>query len=176
MKHILLIIVCSFFFINAISQETSKSFYDFSAISLNGQKIEMSTYKGKVILVVNTASKCGLTPQYKDLEALYKKYQDQGFVVLGFPCNQFLKQEPGTSKEIAEFCKKNYGVTFPMFEKIKVNGQNAHPIYKYLKSIFPGRIAWNFGKFLIDKDGNPVKRFSPKTKPFDLEDSIKKIL
>ncbi|MCE5331859.1 MAG: glutathione peroxidase, partial [Bacteroidales bacterium] len=141
------------------------NFYDFKATSLQGKEVSMETYKGKVVLVVNTASKCGLTPQYEGLEKLYKEYKDKGLVILGFPCNQFGKQEPGTEKEISEGCLINYGVSFPMFSKIDVNGSNAHPIYKYLKKElkgFPGsEIKWNFGKFLIDKAGTPYKRFSP---------------
>ncbi len=151
-------------------------FYDFSATSLQGKEVKMSDYKGKLILVVNTASKCGLTPQYEGLEELYKKYKDKGLVILGFPCNQFLKQEPGSSEEIAEFCSINYGVSFPMFEKIEVNGKEAHPIYVYLKQVLPGDIEWNFAKFLIDRDGNPVKRFSPRTKPEKLVEDIEKLI
>lgn len=140
----------------------------------------MENYKGKVVLVVNTASKCGLTPQYEGLEKLYKDYKDRGLVILGFPCNQFGKQEPGGAKEIAEGCLINYGVTFPMFSKIEVNGDNAHPIYKYLKSelkgTFGNRIKWNFTKFLIDKDGTPYKRFSPTTTPDKLRSHIETLL
>lgn len=141
----------------------------------------MTQYQGKTILVVNTASKCGLTPQYEGLEKLYKNYKDQGLVILGFPCNQFANQESGTSDEIQEFCQINYGVSFPMFEKVDVNGENAHPIFKYLKSklgggIFGSKIKWNFTKFVIDKNGNPVKRFSPITKPEKMENTIRKML
>lgn len=156
------------------------SFYQFTARSLQGKEIAMDTYKGKVVLVVNTASKCGLTPQYEGLEKLYEKYKDKGFVILGFPCNQFGNQEPGTEKEISEGCLVNYGVTFQMFSKIDVNGDNAHPVYKYLKDKlpeFPGkRIKWNFAKFLIDTEGNPVKRFAPTTIPEKLEKDIGKLL
>ncbi len=145
------------------------SFYDFKAKSLGGKEISMEAYKGKTVLVVNTASKCGLTPQFEGLEDLYRKYSDKGLVILGFPCNQFANQEPGDEKEIAEGCLVNYGVTFPMFSKIDVNGSDAHPLYKYLKSELPGflssRIKWNFTKFLIDSEGKPVKRFSPSTEP-----------
>jgi glutathione peroxidase len=147
----------------------TNKFYQFSAMSLQGKEITMETYKGKYILVVNTASKCGFTPQFEGLEKLYRKYKDKGFVVLGFPCNQFGNQEPGDEKSIAEGCLINYGVTFPMFSKIEVNGENAHPIYKYLKQEQKGflssKIKWNFTKFLIDAEGNPVKRFSPATPP-----------
>lgn len=156
--------------------QKSASFYDFSATSLNGDIIKMSDYNAKVILVVNTASKCGLTPQYEGLEALYRKYKDRGLVILGFPCNQFKDQEPGTSAEIAEFCLINYGVSFPMFEKIDVNGESANPLYKYLKSVLPGDIEWNFTKFLIDKNGKPIKRFSPRTNPEELEKDIEALL
>ena len=140
----------------------------------------MDSYKGKVVLVVNTASKCGLTPQYEGLEQLYRNYKDKGLVILGFPCNQFANQEPGNAKDISEGCLINYGVSFPMFSKIDVNGPDAHPVYKYLKSElrgFPGNeIKWNFGKFLLDRNGNPIKRFSPITKPENLKEHIEKLL
>ncbi len=145
------------------------NFYNFEAETLHGKMLGMESFKDKTILVVNTASKCGLTPQYEGLEKLYQKYQDKGLVILGFPCNQFGNQEPGDAKSIEEGCLINYGVSFPMFAKIDVNGKNAHPIYKYLKkelSTFLGsRIKWNFTKFLIDSQGNPVKRFGSATKP-----------
>lgn len=157
-----------------------KLFYTFSARSLQGREISMETYKGKTVLVVNTASKCGLTPQFEGLEKLHQKYKDKGLVILGFPCNQFAGQEPGDEKSIAEGCVVNYGVTFQMFSKIDVNGKNAHPIYKYLKkelgSILGGRIKWNFTKFLIDKNGNPVKRFSPSTEPEKIDIYLQKFL
>lgn len=157
------------------------SIYDFEANKLNGEKIKLDAFKGKTIVVVNTASKCGLTPQYEGLENLYEKYKDDGLVILGFPCNQFGKQEKGNSDEIQEFCQVNYGVSFPMFEKIEVNGKNAHPIYKYLKSelsggLFGSKIKWNFTKFMIDKNGKPVKRFAPTTSPEKMESYIKEIL
>lgn len=157
------------------------SFYDFEAKKLNGQNTSMEDFKGKTVIVVNTASKCGLTPQYEGLENLYNKYKDQGLVILGFPCNQFANQESGSSKEIEEFCQLNYGVSFPMFDKIDVNGKNAHPIFKYLKSELKGgllgsRIKWNFTKFVIDKNGKPVKRFAPVTTPEKMEDYIQKVL
>lgn len=157
------------------------SIYNFSANRLNGQKTNLSEYKGKTIVVVNTASKCGLTPQYQGLEKLYNEYKNDGLVVLGFPCNQFGSQEKGSSEDIKEFCQVNYGVSFPMFEKIEVNGKNAHPVYKYLKSQLSGgllgsAIKWNFTKFVIDKNGKPLKRFAPTTKPEKMEDFIKKIL
>jgi len=156
------------------------NFYQFKATSLQGKEISMDTYKGKVALVVNTASKCGLTPQYEGLEKLYEKYKDRGLVILGFPCNQFGNQEPGTEKEISEGCLINYGVTFQMFSKIEVNSDNAHPIYKYLKDKLPGfpgkKIKWNFTKFLIDSNGTPVKRFAPTTIPEKLVPAIEKLL
>jgi glutathione peroxidase len=158
----------------------NQHFYDFSAISLQGKEIGMDTYKGKVVLVVNTASKCGLTPQYAGLEQLYRDYKDKGFVILGFPCNQFGRQEPGNAKQISEGCLLNYGVSFPMFAKIEVNGQNAHPLYKFLKTklkgCFGNAIKWNFSKFLIDRSGTPVKRFSPITTPEKLRKHIEKLL
>jgi len=138
----------------------------------------MDTYKGKTVLVVNTASKCGLTPQYEGLEALYRKHKDDGLVILGFPSNQFANQEPGDEKSIAEGCLINYGVTFPMFSKIDVNGPDAHPLYKFLRSelsgVFSDKIKWNFTKFLIDSEGRPVKRFSPTTKPGKIEEYLEK--
>lgn len=156
------------------------NFYQFSAKSLQGKDISMEAYKGKVILVVNTASKCGLTPQYEGLEKLHQDFKDKGLVILGFPCNQFGNQEPGTDKEISEGCLINYGVSFQMFSKIDVNGDNAHPIYKYLKNKLPGfpwkKIKWNFTKFLIDKSGKPVKRFSPTTVPDKLVKDIELLL
>ena len=157
-----------------------QQFYQFSATTLQGKEVSMESYKGKVVLVVNTASKCGLTPQYEGLEKLYREYKDKGLVILGFPCNQFANQEPGDAKQISEGCLINYGVSFPMFSKIDVNGPNAHPIYRYLKKElkgFPGsEIKWNFGKFLLDRNGNPVKRFSPVTKPEKLKNDIEKLL
>ena len=155
-------------------------FHQLSAVSLRGQSIPMSDFAGQVVLVVNTASRCGFTPQYAGLEALYLKYRERGFVVLGFPCNQFGHQEPGTEKEISEGCLVNYGVTFPMFSKIEVNGNNAHPIFKYLKKELKGfpnsNIKWNFTKFLIDRNGKPVKRFAPFVKPEEIRKHIEKLL
>ena len=160
--------------------ELDSKFYNFSANSLQKKEIAMEAFKGKTLLIVNTASKCGFTPQYAGLQSLYEKYQDQGFIVLGFPCNQFGNQEPGDENSIAENCLVNYGVTFPMFSKIKVNGKETHPIFKYLKKKLPGTfgktIKWNFTKFLIDGDGNPVKRFAPTTKPEELEKDIREVL
>ncbi|MBP1664714.1 MAG: glutathione peroxidase [Bacteroidetes bacterium] len=155
-------------------------FYQFKANSLQGKEIGMKSYEGKVVLVVNTASKCGLTPQYEGLEKLHKEYKDKGLVILGFPCNQFANQEPGNAKDISENCLINYGVSFQMFSKIDVNGSTAHPIYKYLKKElkgFPGNeIKWNFTKFLVDRNGNPYKRFSPLTKPEQLRKDIETLL
>lgn len=155
-------------------------FYDLEAKLLNGQIKSMADYAGKTVMVVNTASKCGLTPQYEGLENLYQKYKDDGLVILGFPCNQFGNQEPGDANDIEEFCQVNYGVSFPIFEKIEVNGRNTHPVFKYLKSKLGGllgsSIKWNFTKFVVDKNGKPVKRFAPTTKPEAMEDYIKKML
>ena len=151
-------------------------FYQFTATSLHGQLIPMADYAGKLVLVVNTASHCGFTPQYAGLEALYNQYAAQGLVVLGFPCNQFGKQEPGGAEAIAQFCHINYGVSFPMFEKVEVNGAAAHPLFRYLKGQLPGvlggRIKWNFTKFLIGRDGKPLQRFAPFTTPEKMESVI----
>jgi glutathione peroxidase len=155
-------------------------FYDFTASNIYGEEVSMGDYKGKVVLVVNTASKCGLTPQFKDLEALYEEYKDSGVDILGFPCNQFANQDSGTNDEIHQFCQLNYGVTFNMFEKIEVNGANAHPLYKYLKSeakgLLSNEIKWNFTKFLIDADGNVVKRYAPTVSPVKIKKDIEKLL
>ena len=158
-----------------------KTFYDFEANNIKGKTVSMKEYEGKTVVVVNTASKCGFTPQYEGLEALYQKYKNQGLVILGFPCNQFGKQESGSSDEIEEFCQINYGVTFPLFEKIEVNGKDAHPIFKFLKSIqsggiFGSGIKWNFTKFIVNNKRVPVKRFSPTTKPEKMEKTIIKLL
>ena len=159
----------------------SMSVYEFSAKRLDGNVEKLSDYCGQVLLIVNTASACGFTPQYAGLEALYEKLHGEGLTILGFPCNQFGAQEPGSEAEIGAFCQKNYGVTFPMFSKIEVNGANAHPLYKYLKDAKPGllgteAIKWNFTKFLIGKDGEPVARYAPNTKPEELEAPIRKLL
>jgi len=154
--------------------------FDFSAVSLKGETVALKDFAGQVVLVVNTASKCGFTPQYAGLEALYKAYRDRGFAVLGFPCNQFGAQEPGAAGEIADFCEINYGVTFPMFAKIDVNGPSAHPIFQFLKQARPGllgrRIRWNFTKFLVGRDGVPLRRFAPTTDPAKLAPSIETAL
>lgn len=156
------------------------NFYDFSAKKMNGQEIKMSQYKDKVVLVVNTASKCGLTPQFSELEQLYKEYKDKGLEILGFPCNQFARQDSGDNSEINEFCKLNYGVTFTMFQKIEVNGEGTHPLYKYLKNEATGLISknikWNFTKFLIDSEGNVVKRYAPTVKPLKIKEDIERLL
>ncbi len=154
--------------------EPSQSVLEHSMKTLAGEAVDLQKYKGKVIVVVNTASKCGLTPQYKELQALHEKYKAQGLVVLGFPCNQFGKQEPGSAKEISEFCTKNYGVSFDMFDKVEVNGDGACGLYKTLTSMElqpagSGKVSWNFEKFLIDRQGQAVARFEPKTTPDDRE-------
>ncbi|MGD9427153.1 glutathione peroxidase [Pantoea sp. NSTU24] len=155
-------------------------FYQFTATRLDGQPVTMADYADKLVLVVNTASKCGFTPQYAGLETLYKKYADQGLVILGFPCNQFGKQEPGGVDEIAQTCHINYGVSFPMFAKVEVNGASAHPLFRYLKTALPGvlggRIKWNFTKFLIGRDGQPLRRFAPVTTPEKMETAIQAAL
>ncbi|MGL4745177.1 MAG: glutathione peroxidase [Dermatophilaceae bacterium] len=154
--------------------------FDFSATTLTGQERELSEYDGTVVLVVNTASKCGFTPQLTGLEDLYTELKDDGFVVLGFPCNQFGNQEPGSADEIGEFCQLNYGVTFPMFEKIDVNGGNAHPLYRWLKGqrkgLLGGRITWNFTKFLVGRDGQVIERYGSKTEPAALKDDVRAAL
>jgi glutathione peroxidase len=191
-------------FMTVYAQNTKEmaTIYDFKALNNKGEEVDMAQYKGKVLMIVNTASKCGFTPQYDGLEALYKKYQDQGLVILGFPCDQFKHQEPGTDEEIAEFCRLNHGVTFPLMKKIDVNGKEAHPIYEYLKSAAPAEeykglkakasaalfktisksvekdsdIKWNFTKFLISKDGETIKRYAPTTEPKDFEKDIEAML
>lgn len=155
--------------------------YDFSAWTLSGHEKALADFKGKVLLIVNTASKCGFTPQYRGLEALYEKYRARGFEVLGFPCNQFLHQEPADGEEIQTFCERNFGVTFPLFEKIDVNGINAHPLFQYLTTAAPGflglrAIKWNFTKFLIDHSGKLMKRYAPMTPPEKLEAGIEALL
>lgn len=146
----------------------SLSLYDFTAERLDGTLVSLREFAGKVLLIVNTASECGFTPQYEGLEALYREYRDRGFEVLGFPCNQFGGQEPGTNEEIKEFCSSKYNVTFPLYDKIEVNGKNRHPLYALLageSSPFPGDIKWNFNKFLVGKDGKILKRFDSKIAP-----------
>ena len=155
--------------------------YEFSATTLAGKPRKLSDYRGKVMLVVNTASRCGFTPQYAGLEALHRRFHERGLVVLGFPCNQFGSQEPGPESEIAEFCEVNYGVSFPMFAKIDVNGPDTHPLFAWMKSSSPGLlgsegIKWNFTKFLIDREGRVVQRFAPTTDPADIAPAIEKLL
>ena len=176
--------------------------YDFKALSNRGAEVDFAQFEGKVLMIVNTASKCGFTPQYDGLEALYQKYKDQGFVIVGFPCDQFAHQEPGSNEEIAEFCRINHGVTFQLMSKIDVNGPNADPIFEYLKSVAPAEeykglkakathtllkgisksvekdsdILWNFTKFLINRDGTLVKRYAPVTTPEDIEKDIQEML
>ncbi|WP_372639632.1 glutathione peroxidase [Ancylomarina sp.] len=179
--------------------QAQDKFFDYKLKSLSGEEVPMSSYKGKVVIVVNTASNCGLTPQYKGLETMYKKYKGQGLVILGIPCNQFLEQEPGSSSDIAAFCQKNYGVSFPMFEKIEVRGENAHPLYKMMttekpfkgfddsasgqkfKSFLSGKfpeiyegdgVKWNFTKFVFDRSGKLVRRIEPNIAPKDFEKEI----
>ena len=156
-------------------------FYDFKINSLLGKEIDFADFKDKVVLVVNTASKCGFTSQYTGLQELHEKYKDSGLVLIGFPCNQFGGQEPGDAKEIESDCLVNYGVTFLITQKVDVNGENESEIFKYLKSTLPGilgseDVKWNFTKFLIDKEGNPVKRYAPTTEPKDLEGDIEELL
>lgn len=152
------------------------SIYDYVVKDQKNNDIKLENYKGNVLLIVNTATGCGFTPQYEGLEALYKKYKDKGFVILDFPCNQFLFQAKGTDEEIHSFCTLKYNISFPQFHKINVNGRNADPLYDYLKSQKKGRIKWNFTKFLIDKNGNVVDRYSPNTKPEQIEEDIAKLL
>ena len=176
--------------------------FDFKALNNKGVEVDFSQFEGQVLMIVNTASKCGFTPQYDGLEALYQKYKDQGLVIIGFPCDQFAHQEPGSDEEIAEFCRLNHGVTFPLMKKVDVNGKEAHPIFEYLKSVAPneeykgikakashtlfktisksvekeGDIMWNFTKFLISRDGAVVKRFPPTTEPAEFEEDVKEML
>ena len=155
--------------------------YDFTVKDIHGKSVKLSAYKGRPMLIVNTASECGFTPQYKGLEALYKKLHGKGLEILGFPCNQFGAQEPGSEAEIEQFCEVNYGVTFPMFAKIDVNGDNAAPLYKYLKKEKPGlmgseAIKWNFTKFLVDREGRVVERYAPNTEPAAIAGDIAKLL
>jgi glutathione peroxidase len=159
----------------------SSTVYDFSATSIEGKPVELSSFKDKVLLIVNTASQCGFTTQYQGLQALYDKYASKGVEVLGFPCNQFGAQEPGSATDIQSFCQTRFGVSFPLFEKIDVNGANAHPLFQYLTKAAPGilgteGIKWNFTKFLIDGNGNVVKRYASATEPKDIEKDIDALL
>ncbi|MFD4932274.1 glutathione peroxidase [Peribacillus butanolivorans] len=157
------------------------SIYEFEVKKINGETVSLEEYKGKVMIIVNTASKCGFSPQYDDLQSLYIQYKEDGLVILGFPCNQFLNQEPGDDLEIDSYCKLNHGVTFPMFAKVNVNGKDAHPLFSYITQNAPGvmgskSIKWNFTKFLIDREGNIVSRYAPRTKPLEIEDDLKELL
>lgn len=157
-----------------------KNFYDLSVKTPSGKEIKMSDYQGKTMLVVNTATQCGLTPQFAGLEALHQKYKDKGLVILGFPCNQFGDQEPETNENMEQVCEVNHGVTFQLTEKVEVNGAGTHPVFAYLKGklggLFGSKIKWNFTKFLVDKNGKPVKRFAPITKPESMEKDILRYL
>jgi glutathione peroxidase len=163
-----------------MSADSPKTVYDFTCLLNNGKPKPLADYKGKALLIVNTASKCGFTPQYKGLEAIYKKHKDKGFEVLGFPCDQFGHQEPGTDEEIKGFCEVNFGVTFPLFKKIEVNGDGADPLYKYLKSQAPGflneAIKWNFTKFLVDRQGKVVERYASTTTTEGIAGDLEKTL
>jgi glutathione peroxidase len=154
----------------------TNSIYEIGVETLDGHSIGMEAYRGKVLLIVNTASKCGLTPQYAGLQALHEGLSKRGFAVLGFPCNQFGAQEPGDAEQIGEFCEKNYGVSFPMHAKVEVNGGGTHPLYQFLKRQHEGDIEWNFAKFLVDSQGNVVKRFSPQTTPETITPEIERLL
>jgi len=159
----------------------TKTVYDFSATTIKGEEKPLADYRGKVMLIVNTASKCGLTPQFEGLEKIHKQFESKGLTVLGFPCNQFLSQDPGNNTEIESFCQMNYGVSFPMYAKIDVNGPDTHPLFTFLKNEAPGilgskGIKWNFTKFLVDKTGKVVKRYAPKTVPAEIEQDIAALL
>ena len=178
-QKIILMFILSFSIL--IAKENKMSIYDYNVKDINDNEISMSKYKNKVLLIVNVASKCGFTGQYEGLENLYKKYKDQDFMILGFPSNQFSNQEPGSNKEIQEFCRLTYGVEFDMFAKVDVNGENEIPLYTFLKKEASGilgtqSIKWNFTKFLVDKDGKVIDRFGSTTKPKDIENDIKKLL
>lgn len=156
------------------------SIYDYEVKTMNGEKKSMAEYRGKVLLIVNTATGCGFTPQYAGLQDLYEKYQEQGLEILDFPCNQFANQAPGEDEEIASFCTGRFGITFPQFHKIEVNGANEEPLYTYLKSqkggVLGSKIKWNFTKFLVDREGNVVERFAPMATPDSMEEAVKKLL
>lgn len=159
----------------------SDTIYDFEAVTMQGSGVSLADYRGKVLLIVNTASKCGFTPQFKGLEALYRQYKDQGLEILGFPCNQFGHQDPGSNDEISQFCELNYGVSFPMFHKVEVNGDGAHPLFKYLKAQAPGvlgttAIKWNFTKFLVDREGRVMERYAPTDTPEKIAGDVAELL
>lgn len=174
------IFIVSFFLIISVIKGSAMGIYDLSVKDIDGNEVSLSKYKGKVLLIVNVASKCGFTSQYEGLENLYQKYKDKEFMILGFPSNQFMNQEPGTNKEIKEFCRLTYGVDFDMFAKIDVNGENETPLYTYLKEQAGGTlgdaIKWNFTKFLVDKDGKVLERYGSITEPKEIEPNIKKLL
>lgn len=157
------------------------SVYQYEAKKINGENISLSEYKGDVLLIVNTASNCGFTPQYKELQELFEQYKEKGFTVLGFPCNQFMNQEPGTEIDIQSFCEMNFGVTFPLFSKVDVNGKNAHPLFQYLTEEAPGvlgmkAVKWNFTKFLVNRTGEVVERYAPNTNPKEIAQDIEKLI
>jgi glutathione peroxidase len=164
-----------------MTTQVTPSIYDFSVTTIEGQPLTLSTYKNKVLLIVNTASQCGFTPQYQGLQALYDKYASQGLEILGFPCNQFGQQEPGSASEIQSFCETRFGVKFPLFQKVDVNGSNAHPLFQYLTKAAPGlfgteTVKWNFTKFLVDRNGRVIERYASMAKPEDLDKAIQKLL
>jgi glutathione peroxidase len=164
-----------------MTTQVAPSIYDFSVTTLEGQPLNLSTYKNKVLLIVNTASQCGFTPQYQGLQALYDKYANQGLEVLGFPCNQFGQQEPGSASDIQSFCETRFGVKFPLFQKVDVNGKDAHPLFQYLTKAAPGlfgteTVKWNFTKFLVDRNGKVIERYASMAKPEDLDKAIQKLL
>jgi glutathione peroxidase len=165
---------------SACQNDAMTSLQDFSATSLDGQEVDLSAYAGQVVLVVNTASECGFTPQYKGLQELHEQYAAQGFTVIGFPCDQFGHQEPGDEAAIGAFCEKNYGVTFPMMSKVEVNGDGAHPVYQWLRSekggVIGDKIKWNFTKYLVGKDGQVIDRYAPTTKPEKIAGDVEKAL
>jgi glutathione peroxidase len=155
--------------------------YQFEVKKINGETTSLSEYKGDVLLIVNTASNCGFTPQYKQLQELYEQYKEKGFTVLGFPCNQFMNQEPGTEADIQSFCEMNFGVTFPLFSKVDVNGKNAHPLFQYVTEEAPGvlgvkAVKWNFTKFLVNRSGEVVERYAPNTNPKEIAQDIEKLM
>jgi glutathione peroxidase len=168
----ILILLAAILIFQTVSAGAAESIYNIPVKDIDGKDASLKPYQGKVLLIVNVASRCGFTPQYTALQAIYQKYKDQGLVVLGFPCNQFAHQEPGTDAEIKQFCTSKYNVTFPMFDKIEVNGPNRHPLYAQLagkESPFPGNIGWNFTKFLVGRDGKILKRFNSPVKPDSAE-------
>jgi glutathione peroxidase len=181
MRPIVVLLSLLTLLLHAETGRETMNLYDFKATRIDGREVSLSDYRGKVLLIVNTASKCGFTPQYEGLEKLYQRYRERGFMILGFPSNQFGAQEPGSNAEIANFCRVNYGVSFDMFAKIDVNGENTHPLYQYLKKEATGllgseAIKWNFTKFLIDRSGKVIDRYAPSTKPGSIAADIEKLL